>query len=283
METIKTVRHGGLEFSTGAFGDAADPAILMIMGATVSKLWWPEDLCEALAATGRFVIRYDNRDTGQSTTGVPGNIDYSMDDMADDALAILDAYGIERAHLVGVSLGAMIGQLAALKQPGRVLTLTAISSSRFDEDDPSLPDMDPALMAHYEKMADLDWSDRDAVVDFQVENYRISPGADAAFDREAARSLAEREYDRARNPQSAMNHSMLVGGDAWRGMLGRITVPALVIHGRHDPILSFQHAERLADALPNAKLVALEQAGHELNPRDWPIIVSSIERLTRPD
>ena len=281
-ETIRVVRKNGLEFSTGSFGDPADPAILMMMGATVSKLWWPEGLCEALAATGRFVIRYDNRDTGQSTTGAPGQIDYSMDDMADDAIAILDDYGIERAHLVGMSLGAMIGQLVALKYPGRVLTLTAIASSCFDEDDPTLPEMDPALMAHYGKMADLDWSDRDAVVEFQIENYRISAGADADFDRDAARSLAEREYDRARNPQSAMNHSMLGGGDAWRGMVGRITVPALVIHGRHDPILSFQHAERLAAVLPNAELVPLEQAGHELNPRDWPIIVSSIERLTRP-
>ena len=280
MSTSRTIRRGDLEFATEAFGDPTDAPILMIMGATASMLWWPDEMCRALAAAGHFVIRYDNRDTGQSTTYEPGAAEYTIDDMAEDAVAILDAYGIERTNLVGMSLGAMIGQLVALKYPSRVLSLTAITSSRFDEDDPDLPEMDPALLAHFGKIADLDWQDRQAVVDFHVESFRISAGPRAAFDRDAARSLAEREFDRARNPRSALNHSMLTGGDAWRGQLGRISVPVLVIHGRHDPILSFQHGERLAAAVPNARLVALEDAGHELNRRDWPQIIASITDLT---
>jgi len=277
--TQKTVHHGGIDLATEAFGNPGDPAILMIMGATASMLWWPGEFCEALAAAGRFVIRYDNRDTGRSTTHPPGEPAYAMDDMAADAVAILDGYGIARAHLVGMSLGGMIAQLVAIAHPERVATLTAISSGRFDEDDPNLPEMDPRLIEHFGTMPDLDWSDRAAVVAFQVERSRISAGASAAFDTARETRLAEREYDRAINPQSAMNHSMLGGGEAYRGRLGEIRAPLLVIHGRQDPILSFQHGRRLAEAVPGARMVALE-GGHELNPRAWPRIVREIAAHT---
>lgn len=277
--TEKRVIRGDIALATEAFGNPRDPTILMIMGATASMLWWPDELCEALAATGRFVIRYDNRDTGQSTTRPPGPPHYSLDDMAEDAVAILDAYGNDRAHLVGMSLGGMIAQIVALAHPGRVATLTAISSGRVDEDDPDLPEMDPRLLEHFGTMAGLDWSDRAAVVAFQVESSRISAGASAAFDIAREIRLAEREYDRAINPQSAMNHSMLAGGEAYRGRLGEIRAPLLVIHGRQDPILSFQHGRRLAGAVPGARMVALE-GGHELNQRAWPVIVREIAAHT---
>ena len=118
----KAVERPGLTLATEAFGDPSDPAILLIMGATSSMLWWPEAFCEQLAGAGRYVIRYDNRDTGRSTTGAPGKPTYTTDDMADDAVRILDDYGIERAHVVGMSLGGMIAQLVALKAPERVRT-----------------------------------------------------------------------------------------------------------------------------------------------------------------
>lgn len=277
--TTRTISHGTLNFQTESFGNPADPAILLIMGATASMLWWPDELCQSLEDTGRFVIRYDNRDTGRSTTHEPGPPDYVIDDMADDAIAIIDGYRLTNAHLVGMSLGGMIAQLAALKYPDRVRSLTLISSSAFDEDDPSLPPMDPALLTHLAKIEALDWSNRSAVVDFHVESFRISAGSKAKFDATRARSLAEREYDRALNPQSALNHSMLGGGEKWRGRLGETTAPALVIHGRSDPILSFEHGRKLTSALPSARLVALD-AGHELNEKDWNRIVDEIRAFT---
>lgn len=273
--SMRTVGRGDLIFATEAFGEESDPAILLIMGATASMLWWPDELCESLAATGRYVIRYDNRDTGRTTTQPPGLPTFAIDDMADDAFAILDGYAIGRAHLVGMSLGGMIAQLAALKHPQRVLSLTLIGSSAFDEDDPDLPPIDPALLAHFATMGDLDWSNREAVIGFHVETWRISAGAGACFDEARARDLAEREYDRALIPQSAMNHAMLGGGEAWRGRLGEIAAPALVIHGQNDPVLSFAHGSRLASGLPSARLVPLD-AGHELNPKDWARIVEEI-------
>ena len=199
--------------------------------------------------------------------------------MADDAIAILDGYGLPRAHLVGMSLGGMIAQLAALKEPHRVQSLSLISTSAFDEDDPDLPPMDPALLAHFGKIETLDWNDRDSVVDFQVESFRISAGSNATFDENRARRLAEREYDRALNPQSALNHSMLGGGERWTGRLSEIVAPALVIHGRNDPILSFERGKKLAAKLASARLVALE-AGHELNERDWSRIIDEIRLHT---
>lgn len=265
----------GVRLCTESFGEPSAPPILMIMGATASMLWWPDELCTALAEAGRFVIRYDNRDTGRSTTGEPGEPGYAIDDMADDAVSILDGYGLARAHLVGMSLGGMIAQLAALKHPGRVATLTCIGSSAFDEDDADLPPMDPALLAHFGTMTALDWSDRDAVVAFRVESFRISAGGRPGFDHARARRLAEAEYDRAIAPQSAMNHAMLGGGGDWAGKLSAIRAPALVIHGRHDPVLSFAHGRRLAEKLPSARLVPLE-AGHELNEADWDVIVAQV-------
>lgn len=173
----------------------------------------------------------------------------------------------------------MIAQLAALKHPRRVRSLTLISSSAFDEDDPQLPPMDPALIAHFGKLEALDWSDRDAIVDFHVASYRIAAGPNALFNEARARDLAGREYDRALNPRSAMNHSMLGGGETWAGRLSQIAVPALVIHGRHDPILSFAHGQKLASKLSSSRLVVLD-AGHELNEKDWARLVEEIRTTT---
>lgn len=272
----KTVQSRGATLATQAFGDRAGTPILLIMGATASMLWWPERFCEMLVEAGCFVIRYDNRDTGRSTTGAPGQPAYTMDDMAEDAIAVLDDYELDAAHLAGMSLGGMIAQLVALAQPSRVASLTAISSARFDEDDSSLPAMDPRLLAHFAQLETLSWSDRQAVVTYLVRSFQISAGDDANFDADAARDLAEREYDRAINLQSAFNHAMLGGGERWRGRIGEIRAPLLVIHGRKDPILSFEHGRRLAEAVPGAQLVSLDEAGHELNPRDWSRIVSAI-------
>lgn len=278
-ESARTIGSGALIIQTESFGEPTAPAILMTMGATASMLWWPDELCRMLADAGRYVIRYDNRDTGRSTTQEPGAPRYTIDDMADDAFAVLDGYGLRQAHLVGMSLGGMIAQLAALKQPHRVQSLTLISSSAFDEDDPDLPSMDPALLAHFGKIETLDWSDRDAVVDFHVESFRISAGAHADFDEKRARDLAAREYARAINPRSALNHSMLTGGEKWAGRLSEIAAPALVIHGRYDPILSLEHGKKLASELGPARLVELD-SGHELNAKDWRRIVEEIAAHT---
>lgn len=275
---FRTVRHDGVEICTQAFGDPARPAVLLIMGATASMLWWPDPFCAALSDEGVFVIRYDNRDTGQSTTGPAGAPGYSMDDMAGDALAVLDGYAIEAAHVAGMSLGGMIAQRVALEAPTRVLSLTAISSSAFDDDGEDLPPMDPAFGAHFAGLDAVDWRDRDAAIAYQVEAARLCANDDARFDRAEAADLAGREFDRARNPRSAFNHGQLEDGVDTPGRPEDIAVPALVIHGAKDPILALEAGRRLAARLPDATLLILD-GGHELNRQDWPKILAAIRTL----
>jgi pimeloyl-ACP methyl ester carboxylesterase len=131
----------------------------MIMGAAASMVWWPDGLCERLAAGGRYVIRYDNRDTSRSISYDPGKPGYSLDDLADDAVSVLSAYGIQRAHVAGMSLGGMIGQIAALKHPARVASLTLIASGVFGPDDPSLPGIDPTILEYHCSGESVNWRD----------------------------------------------------------------------------------------------------------------------------
>ncbi len=155
----RPINSGGATICTQAFGSPGDPAVLLIMGLMASMLWWPEAFCERLVRAGRFVIRYDNRDTGRSTSYEPGHPGYSVDDMARDAVAVLDGYGIERAHVVGMSGGGMIGQLVALDYPERVASLTAISTTPIGDVGRELPDSDPAYLEYSARFEDLDWSD----------------------------------------------------------------------------------------------------------------------------
>ncbi|MCG7625109.1 alpha/beta fold hydrolase [Epibacterium sp. Ofav1-8] len=128
---VKMIDSAGITLATQSFGRASDPAILLVMGATASMLGWPDEFCGDLAQRGFFVIRFDHRDTGQSTTFAPGQADYALEDMAADVIAIMDAYGLDHAHLAGMSLGGLISQMVALQHPGRVATLTAVILHRI--------------------------------------------------------------------------------------------------------------------------------------------------------
>jgi pimeloyl-ACP methyl ester carboxylesterase len=122
------VRSDDLELAAEAFGNPLDAPLLLIMGVGGSMLLWPAAFCEKLASRGFYVFRYDNRDTGRSTFWPPGAPDYGVDELADDAISILDAFGVPRAHIVGLSMGGIVGQIAALAHPNRMLSLTLISS-----------------------------------------------------------------------------------------------------------------------------------------------------------
>lgn len=268
------------EIKSQTFGDSAHPALLLIMGAMASMLWWPEALCRKLAGEGRFVIRYDNRDTGLSTKYAPGA--YTFDDMADDAVSVLDSYGIARAHVVGMSAGGMIAQLVALKHPSRVISLTVISSSPVGIDTSHLPGTTAAYMEHSAEGADVDWSNREQVVDFIVKDAHAIASTVHPFDEAKTRAFIEQDYDRSGGFLSATNHFMLKGGEDWKGRLHEIKAPLLVIHGTSDPIFPVEHGAALAEAVPGGRLVRIEGGGHELHPQDWATIVAAITAHTQP-
>jgi len=276
-----TIRTNSAEICTQAFGSPADPALLLIMGACASMVWWPDGLCERLAAGGRYVIRYDNRDTGRSTTWPPGQPGYSLDDMADDVPAILDSYAVQKAHLVGMSLGGMIAQIVALNQPQRVATITLISSSIFAPPNPDLPTIDPKILAYHASAHALDWTDQAAVMNYMINGWRLLSGSQRIFDEPAIRAIGELEAARATSPMSMFNHALLKGGESWYGKTQTITAPTLVIHGTDDPVLPYPHGVALAGHIPGARLLTLTGAGHELHSNDWDTITAAILEHTK--
>ena len=278
----RVVSANGVELCTEAFGDPADPALLLVMGATASMLRWEDELCAQLAAGGRYVLRYDNRDTGRSTSYDPGHVPYTVEDLADDAAGVLDAYGIAAAHVMGASMGGMIAQHVALRHPQRVLSLTAIMStpdpsSIFAPDGgpDALPGPSPDLLAALVAVGAIDWDDEEAVI---AAHTRFAAVLEVAFhDPVATDDILRRERRRARNSQSAQNHVVAVGSTPrWRDRLGEITAPTLVIHGTLDPILPFAHGEALAKEIPGATLLAMEGAGHDIPRPLWPVVVPAI-------
>jgi len=271
-----------VEIASETFGDPSKPALLLIMGASASMLWWPDGLCARLAAAGRFVIRYDNRDTGCSTTYPPGQPGYTLDDMVGDAVTVLDQYQVPRAHIVGMSLGGIIGQMLARRNPDRVVSLTLIASTPFGPEAEGLPQIDPKILEYHQRAASLDWSDREAVVDYMASGWALLSGSAHPCDMELTREIAAREVARARNLPSMFNHAFLKDGGEWWGQLDSIKVPVLILHGTEDPVLPFPHAEALAKAIPGSNLVPLPGTGHELHPADWDRMCDAILTHTAP-
>ena len=290
--TEKIVSANGVDLCVETFGDPADEAILLIGGAASSMDYWDDELCERLAAgetraSARFVIRYDLRDTGRSVSYEAGAPPYTRGDLAVDAVGVLDALGVARAHVVGMSMGGGLAQLVALDHPDRVATLTLISTSPGgpggQNDD--LPAMSDELARVFsEPAAEPDWSDREAVVDYLVDADRPFAGS-LPFDEAGKRSLAGRVFDRTDSIASAMtNHWILEDGEPTRPRLGDVTASTLVLHGTEDPLLPYGHGVALAREIPGAQLVPLEHVGHEMPPREvWDVLVSAILKHTAGD
>jgi len=208
-----------------------------------------------------------------------GEAPYTLDDLVDDAIGVLDGYSIPAAHVVGMSLGGMIGQIAALKYPSRMLSLTAISSSPVGTDTTHLPKFSEAFAEHLAVGEAVDWSDRDQVIAHLVMDGCVLAGAHP-FEEAQVRAFIERDYDRAGGYLSATNHGTLRVGDAWRGRLHEMKAPLLVIHGTADPIFPIEHGIALSEAVRGAKLVRIEGGGHELHRSDWGTIIGAIVRHT---
>jgi pimeloyl-ACP methyl ester carboxylesterase len=278
----KVNKINGIDICTESFGNPESPAVLLIMGAMCSMVYWDEEFCQQLADTGRYVIRYDNRDVGRSSTYEPGSSHYTVVDMADDAVGVLEAYHIDEAHIVGMSLGGMIAQIMALRHPQRVLSITMIASGIFGSDDNNrnLPPMDEKILAYHANGATLNWSDKESVADYLVAGSALLCGSKHKFDEKRAYKQVEKEINRANNLLSMFNHAFLKGDDSYEGKLKGINVPALVIHGTEDTVLPYEHALALVNEIPNALLLSLEGSGHEIHFDDWNRIIKAISKHT---
>ncbi|MFE7296275.1 alpha/beta fold hydrolase [Streptomyces sp. NPDC057579] len=284
----------GVSIAYESFGDPGDPPVLLVMGFGAQLLSWHEDFCRALAARGRFVIRYDNRDCGLSTkfddhpvdmgrfiTAVSSGdlpfalamVPYGLPDMAADGLGLLSAIGIERAHVVGASMGGMIAQTMAITHPERVLTLTSMMSSTGETAyGQSTPEAQAVLFAP--KPADragyIAAADRDLV--WASKRYG---------DTAVLRERAARSYDRAYYPAGVGRQlgAMILNGSR-ADALRELRVPTLVIHGLDDTLIDPSGGQRTADLVPGAKLLLIPDMGHD-RPRElWPEIIDAMEAHT---
>jgi pimeloyl-ACP methyl ester carboxylesterase len=276
----RMIEANGVALCTEPFGDAADPAILLIMGIGGSMLWWEAGFCRMLADGGLFVIRYDHRDTGRSVTYEPGRPDYNGADLVADAAGVLDAYGLPAAHIVGVSAGGAFAQLLALSFADRVRSLVLVSSSPATPGDRGLPPPTEEF-GRFVATAEVDWSDPESVIEYLVGYSRVLNGGQRPFDEAASREFVRRDVERARNVAALQNHDTIAGDDRSPEPLSSTKVPTLVIHGTADPMFPLEHGEALAEEIPGATLLPLQGAGHGVDRSDWDTIVPAILEHTR--
>ena len=285
----------GIELEYDAFGDSGKPAMLLIMGLGVQMLGWDERFCNLLAERGYYVIRYDNRDIGLSTKiedgpvpnplalmgGDTSSAGYTLDDMADDAAGLLDALDIDAAHVVGVSMGGMIGQVLACRHPERVLSLTSImSSTGSSESGQPKPEVVAAIITPAP-------SDREGYIDAMVGAFGLIGSPGYPPDEAQLREVIGASYDRSYYPAGFLRQlaAIMASGDRSAAICA-IGVPTLVIHGEDDPLITLSGGEATAAAIPGSKLVKIPGMGHDLPPALWPRFVDEIvenaERASAP-
>jgi pimeloyl-ACP methyl ester carboxylesterase len=270
--TARLLPVGPVELCVETFGDPGDPTVLLIHGACASLLWWPHAFCTALAARGRHVVRYDSRDTGRSTHYPAGRPPYGLRDLAADAVGILDALAVPRAHLVGRSMGGGVAMTAALDHPHRVATLTLVGTTTGDDD---LPPMSPTV---------LDRPTSDDPVEDVVLLMRAFAGPSPFFDAEATRALAAADVARTLDLDAALTNHFAMRLDGPDGGPADIRVPTLVVHGDVDPVHPLPHGRALAAAIPGASLLVLPGTGHDLPPQRFAAVVDALVAHTaRPE
>jgi pimeloyl-ACP methyl ester carboxylesterase len=264
------------------FGSAEHPVVLLVAGQCQSMTWWDEEFCRQLAAEGRFVVRYDHRDTGRSSMEPAGRPTYTGRDLVLDPLRLLDTIGARRAHLVGLSAGGGIAQVLALTHPGRLASVTLIDTSPAAATArKELPPPTPALLRTFEEPEPApDWSDRAAVIDYRVAIERPYAGA-GGLDEDRCRRLAVEEVDRSTDMEVTLTNHPLVDDWAPVDSIEQIAVPTLVLHGTADPLFPLPHGEALRDAIPGARLVVLEGGGHQQPPPAlWDLTIEELAAHT---
>lgn len=284
-------KANNIEIEYDTFGDPSSKPLLLVMGLGAQMIAYLEELCMMLVDKGFYVIRFDNRDVGLSTkfeeAGVPNIMNeimafqrgetisppYTIEDMSDDAVGLLDALNIEKAHICGASMGGMIVQTIAFRHPTRVLSLTSIMSTTGN---PNLPQPKPEAMQLLLKPAP---TEREAYIEESVKRHRILYGSGFPYHEDKARELAAAIYDRSFYPQGMVRQlvAILANGNR-KPKLGSIKVPTLVIHGGDDPLVPVEGGKETAESIPGAELVIIEGMGHSLPPEAWPQIVDAIAK-----
>jgi pimeloyl-ACP methyl ester carboxylesterase len=282
---MATARANSIDIEYETFGDPSDPPMLLIMGLGGQLIVWDDDFCRQLADAGFHVIRFDNRDVGLSTKldqlpepdmmavaqGDRSSVAYDLEDMAGDTAGLLDALGIERAHIVGVSMGGMIAQVLAIDHADRVLSLASIMSTTGD---PSVGQPTPEAI---EVLMTPPPTEREGFIEREVETTRKLGSPGFPFDEDRTRRRAAAKFDRCFYPAGVNRQVGAVVGAADRTeRLSQVDVPTVVIHGSADPLVTPSGGEATAKAIPGAELLVIEGMGHELPPGVWPSVLDAV-------
>ncbi|NQX29000.1 alpha/beta hydrolase [Microbacteriaceae bacterium VKM Ac-2854] len=299
---MAVIEVNGIDLWVEEFGDATTPGVVLVPGAASPSDWWDDEFCRALADGGYRVLRYDLRDTGQSTTRPAGAADYTGDDLVADLAALIERTGIAPAVVVGISLGGGLAQQLAIARPRLVRSLVLMSTSPggpgsegqgsegqgsdgqgYDE----LPPMSPELAAAFEQDPndtdpsdpdpnDTDASRRDAAFRRILAEERLFGGT-IPIDESRIRRISDRIIDRSIDLEAGSNHWSIASASGTREQLRDISAPTLVIHGAEDPLFPPGHGEALAREIPGASLLIVPGLGHQFPPPPiWPIIVPAI-------
>ena len=271
-----------IEIEYDTFGDPSSKPLLLVMGLGGQMIAWVDEICEALANQGFYVIRFDNRDVGLSTkfdeAGVPNlqelyaaiakreiiEAPYTLEDMADDAMGILDDLNVDKAHISGASMGGMIAQIIAYRHPSRVLSLTSIMSTTGN---PDLPQPSEEFLLELYGPAPMD---REANIKERVRRGRLIYGT-YPYNEEQAYELAAKAYDRCFYPQGIMRQAAAIAANGNRkSKLASIKVPTLVVHGREDILIPVEGGIDTAEAIPGAELLIIDGMGHSFPPEIAP-------------
>jgi pimeloyl-ACP methyl ester carboxylesterase len=282
----------GVDIEFEVLGDTSDPTVLLVAGLGAQLVSWDDEFCARLIDRGMSLVRFDNRDVGLSgsvddgrdpmalvasrLSGEEVDAPYLLSDMANDAMAVLDAVGVEHAHVMGMSMGGMIAQTIAIEHGHRVRSLTSIMSTTGDPD-VGLPD--PAVLGTVLAPAPAD--DPAAAVEHKL---RISAaiGSPGMFDADRARRRAEREVARSVNPLGTVRQLVAIMSSPSRSAaLRSVDVPALVVHGDVDPLVNVSGGRRTHECLPAAELMVFEGMGHDLPPAFWDPLADAVAGLTR--
>lgn len=284
----------GIELEFDTFGQETDEPLLLIMGLGGQMLLWNDEFCEMLAKEGHFVIRFDNRDVGLSTwcdeLGVPDMMalfaslgsgaapesPYSLDDMADDAMAILDAVGVDRAHICGASMGGMIAQATAIRHTGRVKSMTSIMSTTGN------PDLPPPSPEAVQILATPVPPDREAAIERSVVAEKVIGSPAYPVDPEVTREMAGILHDRAYHPEgTARQMAAIAAHGNRREALEKLEIPALIVHGKADVLVPVEGGLDTHEALKDSELFLIDGMGHNMPRELWEDLVERITRLTR--